>query len=119
MLSALVSLVTGYLQAKAVAKVGGKLADYVDDYFRLLASILISSYVTFLAVWGGGALALWQSAGIWVALGVGFAMALVATGLVVFNLWNRSPLTKGIAVAVPSDIVGEAVNQNITITERK
>jgi hypothetical protein len=119
MLGALVSLVTGYLQAKALAKVGGKLADYVDDWFRLIASVIITTFVTLLFTWGATAVALWKAVGIWVALGVGFATALVATAAVVYTLWTRSPLTKGIAIAVPSQLARAAEEQNVTITERK
>jgi hypothetical protein len=115
----LVSLVSGYLQARAISKVAGEAGNYVDQYFRLLASIIISSYVTFLSTWGITALALWKSTGIWVGLGVGFATGLVATGCVILNLWTRSPLTKGIPIAVPTNVQNAANNQDVAITERK
>jgi hypothetical protein len=92
---------------------------YLDGYFRLLASIIVSSYVTFLFTWGSVALLSWKFTGIWIGLGVGFATALVATGLIIYNLWTRSPLTKGIPLAVPAEISQEAAKQNINIVERK
>ena len=120
MLGALVSLVTGYLQAKAMEKIGGQLEAYVDAWFRLVASVIITSYVTGLGMWGLTAIGLYvKGVSIWIALGFGFATALLTTALVVYNLWTRNPLTKGISIAIPSQLAQAAVNQNVTITERK
>jgi hypothetical protein len=119
MLGALVSLVTGYLQAKALAKVGGKLADYVDDWFRLIASVLITSFVTFTGMWGLTGIGMYlKGTNVWACLVFGFLTGLLTTALVVYNLWTRNPLTKGIAIAVPSQLAAKAIEQDVTITER-
>ena len=117
-LSPLVSLVSGYMQARAISKLGSEAAAYADRWFRLMASVIITSYVVFPGLWGATTLSLWKLYGIWVALGAGFATALSVTPLVIYNLWVRDPLTKGISIALPSSLAQAAVNQDVTITTR-
>ena len=120
MFGALVSLVTGYLQARTIAKLGTELGDYADQWFRLVASVLITSYVTFLGTWGITGLSCYADRlNIWTCLVVGFLTALLTTAAIVYNLWTRSPLTKGIAIAIPSQLAKAANDQDMTITERK
>jgi hypothetical protein len=118
MFSMISSLLGSYLEARAIKGVSKEIGDYLDRWARLVASITITALVVFPFIMGSTALALWQTAGIWTGLGVGFATALVTTSLVVYNLWVRSPLTKGISIAVPSQLAAAAVNQNVTITTR-
>jgi hypothetical protein len=117
-LSPLVSLVTGYLQARAIKQVGVAAEAYADAWFRLMASVLITVIVVFPFVWGSTALGMWHSVGIWVGLGVGFATGLSTAALLVYILWTRNPLTKGISIAVPSSMAQEALKENVTITTR-
>ena len=136
LLSPLVSLLGTYLQARAIGKLGVELGDYADKWFRLVASVIITSYVVFAATWGAVTLALWgggkllaqilqypelgamNAANIWVALVAGFAAGLLITALTVWNLWRSNPLTKGIPVAVPSWLADLAVKEDVTITTR-
>lgn len=135
-LSPLVSLVSGYLEARAIGKLGKEAGDYADRWFRLLASVIITSYVVFPGVWGAITLAAWSGGKllavalnspdlpalpampIGVALGVGFASGLFITSLLVYRLWTSNELTKGIEISVPSWLATTAVNQNVTTTER-
>jgi|ERR1035437_3797879 hypothetical protein len=119
MFTALTSLLGSYLQARALGKLGAELGDYADRWFRLMASVLVTTYITFPGIWGMTTLGLWQSCGIWVALGVGFATALFTTPLVVYNMWTRSELTKNIPIGVPSQLAQAALNQNVNIVERR
>ncbi len=120
MLSAITGLLGSYLEARAIGKVSGEIGAYLDKWARLLASILITSFVTTLIVWGavgGGVLASGKNC--WTALVAGFLAAMFATGAIVFQLWTRSDLTKGIAIAIPSKYMEGVLQENLSITERK
>ena len=120
MLGALVSLVTGYLQARALGKLTTEMGDYLDRWFRLVASVIVTSYVTFLGMWGLTGLGMYlKGVSIWISLVFGFLTALLTTALVIYNLWTRNPLTRGIAIAIPQQLAAEAVKQDVVITERK
>ena len=116
--SSLTSLVTGYLQAKAIKGIGKDVGDYIDNWFKLIASVLITIIVVFPGIWGMITLGIWMKYGIWISLGVGFATSLMTTALTVYILWTRNPLTKGIAIAVPSILAQKALEEDVTITQR-
>src|SRR5208337_628668 len=120
MLSAIAGLLGSYLEARAIGKVSGESGTYLDRWARLLASILITSLVSMSIVWGGvGGGLLASGKNCWVALVGGFLAGLFTTGAIVFQLWTRSDLTKGIAIAIPSKYVEAILQENVTITERK
>jgi len=118
-LSAITGLLGSYLEARAIGKVTGEIGTYLDNWARLIGSVLITSYVTMLVVWGftGGALLL-AGKGCWLALVTGFLAGIFSTGAVVWQLWTRSPLTKGIPIALPSKVLEAVLQENVTITER-
>ena len=118
MFSAITGLLGSYLEARAIGKVASAAEAWAYGFYRLMMALSITAFVCFLGTWGGTALAMWQSVGIWVGLGVGFATALSVTSLVIFNLWMRSELTKGIPIALPSSLAEAATNQDVTITQR-
>ena len=119
MLSFISSLIGSYLEARAIKGVAGELGKYIDNWARLIASIIITSYVTMLIVWGSvtGGLLL-KGTNCWIALISGFASGMFLTGAIVYQLWIRSPLTKGISIAIPSKFVEAVLQENVTITER-
>jgi len=120
MLGALVSLVTGYLEARAIKGALDEAGLYADRWFRLVAAVLMTSYVGFPGMVGlvaSAALASGDSP--WLALGKGIIGALLVVPLVVYNLWVRSDLTKGIPIALASQLAAAAVNQNVVVTERR
>ena len=120
MFSALTSLLGSYLQARAMGKLAGELGEYFDRWLRLIASIVVSSYVTMLGTWSvAGLAALAKTGNIWLAVVFGFLSGLGATAFIILTLWTRSDLTRGIAIAVPSQLAQAAAEQNATITERK
>ena len=119
MLSAITGLLGSYLEARAIGKISGEIGAYLDKWARLIASIVITSFVTMLIVWGavgGGLLA--SGKGVEFSLASGFLAAIFTTGAIVFQMWTRSPLTKGIPIALPSKFMEEVLQQNVTITER-
>lgn len=118
MLSAVVSLLGSYLEARALKKAAGAAEAWAFEFYRLMMALFITSFVTFLGTWGATALAMWQSTGIWIGLGVGFATALSITALVVYNLWTRSELTRGIPIALPASLADAALNVNMNVTEK-
>lgn len=118
LLGPIVSLITGALEARALGRALTAAEDWAWNFYKLMMSLFITSFVTFTATWGGVALAMWQSTGIWIGLGVGFASGLAATGLIDYRLWTSNPLTKGITIAVPSQVAKDAVNQSVTLTTR-
>jgi hypothetical protein len=120
MFSAFAGLLGSYIEARAIKKVSGELGDYLDRWARLIASVLITVLVVFPTTWGTAGLgALAKGSDRWTALVFGFLTALVTTGLIVYQLWLRSPLTKGIAIAVPSSLQKAALEQDVTLTERR
>lgn len=119
MLSAIAGLFGAYLEARAIKKVTGEIGTYLDNWARLIASIVITSFVTFTVTWGAvGAAVLAAGHQCWTALVGGFLTAIFAVGAIVYQLWTRSPLTKGIAIAVPSKYVETILQENVTISER-
>lgn len=119
MLSALTGLLGSYLEARVLGKAAGEIGAYLDRWARLLGSIAITSYVTFLVVWGATGLGVIAAGkNCWLALVAGFLTAMFVTGAIVYQLWVRSPLTKGIAIALPSRFVEDVMKENVTITER-
>jgi uncharacterized membrane protein YdcZ (DUF606 family) len=119
MLSAITGLIGAYLEAKAIKKVAGDLGTYLDNWARLIASIVITGLVCMLVTWGatGGSLLL-AGRGCWFALVSGFLAAMFVTGAIIYQLWTRSPLTKGIPIALPSEFIEKVLQENITITQR-
>ena len=136
-MGAIVSLVTGALEARAIGKIGTAAEEWAFKVYCLVMSLAISAFVNFFCTWGGVALGLWLGGkvaaawlnlpqladlpplSIWISLGGGFAAALLMTGVVVYNLWVTDPLTRGIRISVLSRIAAVAVQTNVTITERK
>lgn len=119
MLSALTGLLGAYLEARAIGKVTGEIGAYLDKWARLIGSIAITTFVTMLVVWGAvGAAVLATGKNCWLALVGGFLTAIFTTGAIVYQLWTRDPLTKGIAIAIPSKYVEQVLEQNLTISER-
>jgi len=119
-LSAITALLGSYLEARAIGKVSGEIGAYLDRWARLIASILITSFVTTLIVWGGiGGGLLASGKNCWTALVGGFLVALFTTGAIVFQLWTRSEPTKATAITIPSKFQEAILQENVTITERK
>ena len=130
------TLISGFIQAKVEKRLFTSAEQFAWDFYSLMMSLWISATVNFLTVWGGTALALWVGGklsgawlnmpqldalpplNIWVSLGAGFAAALFVTGIVIYNLWIASPLTKGIRIAVITRIASVATDVNMTTTER-
>src|ERR1039458_3555012 len=120
MLSAITGLLGSYLEARAIGKVSGEIGAYLDRWARLIGSILITTFVCVLVVWGAvGGSVLASSKNCWFSLVAGLFAAMFATGAIVYQLWTANPLTKGIAVAIPSKYVEEILQQTVTVTERK
>jgi hypothetical protein len=119
MFGALVSLLGSYLEARALGKMGAELGEYFDRWLKLIASIVIRSYVTMLAVWSAAGLgSLAKTGNPWFALVFGFLAGLGGTASVIFVLWTTSPLTKGITLITLSQVAKTAVEQNVTSTTR-
>lgn len=76
----------------------------IQNWCRLLASLLMSGAVTFLFIFGASLLALYEKGGItpvWdIVLSVGAACT--STSGVLMYLWQTDPATKGIPIAFPS-----------------
>jgi hypothetical protein len=53
------------------------------------------------------------------SLATGFASGLIAAALVLVALFKLSPLTKGLTIALPTQILEEEAKQNIQTVERK
>lgn len=77
---------------------------HVQGWYRLIASVLATAFVTF---WGILGIALVQGSG-WA---VSFGTASLAMSLAVLGIWLRSPLTKGIPILYPSKIEAARIEQ--------
>lgn len=119
MLNFVASLVSGYLEARAVKQVSAELAAYLDRWARLIASIIITNFVTFTIGWGATTGALIAAGKDYrLALASGFAAALFLCGAITYRLWTASDLTKGIPIALPSKFMEDIQKTDVTITTR-
>jgi hypothetical protein len=82
----------------------------LQGWIRLLASCLVTAFVTFFGTFGLIVGALVNSGGV-NALVIGLAAASTAMALSVLSLWLRSPLTKGIPILYPGKIEAARLTQ--------
>jgi hypothetical protein len=103
--SALGTVLVGmYTANKAV----GLATEKIEEWFKFIASITGTVSVVFPVIWGSGTIAHYNSGqSIGVALGLGFAEGLVATGVSIGFLWTRSSLTRGIPICWPMKVSQE------------
>ena len=88
----------------------------LDKWARLLISCFMSGWCTFCAVMGSGIIAhVSASQPPTISMLLGFAEGLVASSAVIFNIWRRSELTKGIQLSVPRSV--EAAETQILQSE--
>ena len=119
MLGAVVSLFTGYLEAKVIGRAVTAAENWGYGFYCLLMSLFITSFVSFFGTWGATTTALMlKGQNTWFALVFGFASALFVTAAIVYRMWTANPLTRGITVAVPSAFAAEATEQSVTSTVR-
>ena len=77
----------------------------IDKWARLLLSCGASAFCTGGSIAGAGIIAhisAGQCPGI--AITLGFAEGMIASAAIVFNIWRRSPLTKGMPITVPRSL---------------
>jgi hypothetical protein len=119
MLSAIISLATGYMEARAIGKAASVAEAWAFGFYKLIMGLAITSFCTFTGMWGLTGLACYgKGLNIWVSLVVGFLTSLLTTAAVIGNLWQRSELTKGIPIALPNQLESAVVAQDVTITTR-
>jgi hypothetical protein len=119
MLSAIVSLATGYMEARAIGKAASVAEAWAYNFYRLIMGLAITTFCTFTGMWGLTGLACYaKGLSVWIALAVGFLTSLLTTAAVIANLWQKSELTKGIPIALPTQLENAVDAQNVTITTR-
>jgi hypothetical protein len=96
----------------------------VEKWARLILSCGVSAFCTGTGVMGAGVIA-HLSAGTrpGVAMAYGFGEGLVASAALVLHLWIKSPLTKGMPIAVPGSVEAAEIkileNEGIVSYENK
>jgi hypothetical protein len=119
MLSAVISLATGYMEARAIGKAASAAQAWAFGFYKLIMGLAITAFCSFTGMWGVTGLACYaKGMNVWICLVVGFLTSLLTTAAVIGNLWRSSDLTKGIPIALPSQLETAVVNQDVTITTR-
>ena len=85
-------------------------AHRLDQWARLIVSLIFSGTVSFLSVCGAGLVAHRPS-----LEAVGFGM--LASAAMCLKTWMRSPLTKGVQVALPTEATADADNMDSTVVK--
>ena len=117
LLGSLSSLIIGLYAANKAVNSGTALA---EEWFKFGASIMGTAFVTFNGTWGAAIIAHFSTgSNIWVCLVLGFGEALLATAALVAWLWMRSPLTRGIPIAMPMKVQQEVLNGGFSYIEPK
>ncbi len=107
-------IVRGWIVGRAEAKA---IPDY-DKWFRLVASISASSFISFFgifAVAGGAALA--NHVPPLTAFVSAIFSGAGAMAISVLYLWRRSPLTRGIPIVIPGEVAKAEIEANKTYIE--
>lgn len=95
----------------------------IQNWLRLIASCLVTMTVTFLFFFGGGTIAALANGSGWLSLAYGMGSGASSASIALYILWIKSPLTKNMAILVPSKIeearVEEMVKEGVTFNERK
>ena len=89
-----------------------------ERWFRTIASIGGTAFVTFWGTWGF-AIETLNAAGFdhWAALVLGFAKAVIAMAAMVLYLWKRNPLTREIPIAAPMKVEEKVLEGGQTFTQ--
>lgn len=85
-------------------------AGQIQAWYRLIASIILSSLITFFSTLGASIWLLYSQYGAVAALILSFANACIAVSVIILALVKRSPLTKGIAILVPTKVEAQTAD---------
>jgi hypothetical protein len=110
-LGAIVQLVNGLHRTK-------KEIQQKEGWFRLIMSIVVTSFVGFSGMMGITIWSLYDQYGAIGSLVLGFASGLIWMAVTTVALWKRSPMTRGMSIVVPGKIEEKVLEASVTYTEK-
>ena len=118
-LGAIAALITGKLAVDRAGKIADKTIGEADLWWRFGMSLFGTAFCSFFGTWGATTPSLIASGtNVWVALVLGFCAGLLVMSAMVYQMWVRSPLTKGMSLMVPTSIVRKAAETDSTFTDK-
>ena len=118
-LGAIAALITGKLAVDRAGKIADKTIGEADLWWRFGMSLFVTAFCSFFGTWGATTPPLIAGGtNVWVALVLGFCAGLVIMSAMVYSMWVRSPLTKGMSLMIPTSIARKAEETDSTLTEK-
>ena len=118
-LGAIATVISGKMAADRAGKIAGATLEEADRWFQFGMSIFGTAFCSLFGAWAVATPALYTTgAGIWPALVLGFCAGLGTMAAMVYQLWVRSPLTKGIPLLVPAAVQKKAIETDTVYTEK-
>jgi hypothetical protein len=118
-LGAIASIIGTKMAVNQAGKITDKVLAETDEWYRFGMSLFGSAFCSFFGTWGTLTPTLFASGmNLWPALVMGFCGGLATMAAVVYALWVRSPLTKGMPLMVPTTVQTKAIETDTVYTEK-
>jgi hypothetical protein len=115
MFGALAQLVAGAIIG---ARASSQIVKQADEWFRLTLSLTGTGTVAFLGIFGAaGGAALAAGASLLLAIATALFTASSATAAIIYALWRKHPLTKGIPIMAPMKVAKDAMGLDTVYIE--
>lgn len=118
-LGAIAKVISAKMAAAQAGKIVDKALEEAEEWYKFGMSLFGTAFCSFFGGWAAATPAIYAGgANIWIALVLGFCGGMGLMAAMVYQLWVRSPLTKGMPLLVPAGVQRKAQETDTVYTEK-